>query len=600
MLNPSIVQQKNKGPKACTTCAKAKAKCIPGPDGSLKCERCLRLDKPCISQTPAPPRARKSPKLSKIAALEKRLEELSSHVQDGSAKSSSNSPKTEESAAVHCYGGGDQWGFTHLFPLKPAVGGDVCGGLTDSQTASSPSDVSRAPWDSWWPAREEGEMLLEAYRTIHSELFPFVLVPANISALELRQQQPFMWKAVMMVGCFLDGSRQVKLGKELLGEIGQAAVVDGTRNLDLLRGLQMLVAWFHYALKGSQVTNLLFLARAMCVNLGFKDDQSLQGQDRERNLDHMRAYAGTYYLNTLVFTANKRPDVLMNTELLETCCNVLESTMQHPSDEYLVKLVRIQQLAQSISLTMAIDNFSKQAMKLPLPMMVQSFQDQLDHFSNSLPPSLADNDTLKTHVHIAQVLLYEIAISDQHANASYVPLTDRLNLLWCCVRSLRCFYEVRFARSELEHPRFLCLSVSDLAFALITGVKLLTLQLPGWNLDQIKDELNLIDVMDGQIRDLMIVIARRKHGLFPGAAAAQVAKPSEDPFERLLRQLKTLRDMVKQELDRQTAGSVTMQLTDLNQTGLVEDFDGDLWQTMGTMQVWNVVGDPTVLDAGMQ
>lgn len=35
----ATVQQKNKGPKACTTCAKAKARCIPGPDGSLKCDR---------------------------------------------------------------------------------------------------------------------------------------------------------------------------------------------------------------------------------------------------------------------------------------------------------------------------------------------------------------------------------------------------------------------------------------------------------------------------------------------------------------------------------------------------------------------------------
>jgi hypothetical protein len=81
----------------------------------------------------------------------------------------------------------------------------------------------------------------------------------------------------------------------------------------------------------------------------------------------------------------------MNTELLETCCKVLESTMQYPTDEYLVKLVRIQHLAQSISLTMANDNISKQTMELPLTMVVRSFQDQLDLFSSSLSPELADN-----------------------------------------------------------------------------------------------------------------------------------------------------------------------------------------------------------------
>lgn len=35
---PSM-QSVNKGPKACATCAKAKAKCIPGTGTELKCER---------------------------------------------------------------------------------------------------------------------------------------------------------------------------------------------------------------------------------------------------------------------------------------------------------------------------------------------------------------------------------------------------------------------------------------------------------------------------------------------------------------------------------------------------------------------------------
>lgn len=159
---------------------------------------------------------------------------------------------------------------------------------------------------------------------------------------------------------------------------------------------------FHYALKGAQITNLLFLARSMCMNLCIKDDLTLQGQELTHNLDCMRAYAGTYYLNTLyvytpptcrplpwltktrVLTTNKRPDVLMNTNFLETCCRAIETNMEHPSDEYLVKLVRVQQLAQSISLTMAFDNLTQQAMNLPLTIVVRSFQDQLDQFSSTL------------------------------------------------------------------------------------------------------------------------------------------------------------------------------------------------------------------------
>lgn len=60
--------------------------------------------------------------------------------------------------------------------------------------------------------------------------------------------------------------------------------------------------------------------------------------------------------------------------------------MDLPTDGYLVKLVRIQQLAQSISLTTDIDNFGPQSTRLPLMTIVRSFQDQLNSFDtfNSL------------------------------------------------------------------------------------------------------------------------------------------------------------------------------------------------------------------------
>ncbi|KAH7170361.1 hypothetical protein EDB81DRAFT_162012 [Dactylonectria macrodidyma] len=592
-MSPDAAQLNNKGPKACTTCAKAKARCIAGPDGSLKCDRCHRLDKPCVSQTPAPPRARKSPKLSKIAALEKRLEELSSHVQEGPAWSPT--PPKEEPLSELCTNS-DKWNFSHLFPLKNGASNSKVEAPLPSTAPDTVPDKPQ-PWESLWPTPNEGEMLLEHYRSTHSDLFPFVIVPTTVTSVELRQSRPFVWKASMMVSCFLDGARQQKLGNDLLAEIGQAALVDGSKSLDLLQGLQMLVSWYHYALNGAQVTNLLFLARAMCVNLGFKEDASLQGAEHERNMDHMRAYACTYYLNTLVFTANKRPDVLMNTGLLETCCRGLEATMQYASDGYLVKLVRIQQLAQSISLTMAVDNISQHAMKLPLTMVVRAFQDQLDQFSASLSPQFSNNDVLNSHINVAEVLLYEIALSDQHSTASYVPLTDRLQLLWGCVRSLRSFFDIRFATRELERPRFLCLSASDFVFTIITALRLVTLQLPGWNLTQIQSELNIIDVMDKQICDLVIVISRRKQGIHLRAAAPPAAR-RDDPFDRLLRQLKTLRDLVKLELDRQNAGCEVPAI-DFTQDFLIEGLESDVWPTMGSMEVWNVVGDPAVLDASL-
>jgi len=68
-------------------------------------------------------------------------------------------------------------------------------------------------------------------------------VPKHATAADLRSSRPFLWKAIMMVSCIFDGARQAKLGEELLAEVGKAAVVDGIKSLDLLQGLELLVAW---------------------------------------------------------------------------------------------------------------------------------------------------------------------------------------------------------------------------------------------------------------------------------------------------------------------------------------------------------------------
>jgi hypothetical protein len=149
---------------------------------------------------------------------------------------------------------------------------------------------------------------------------------------------------------------------------------------------------FHYALKSTQLTNLLFLARSMCAGLATKqgNPSSCDSKATKQNLDHLRAFAGTYYLNTLVFATNKRTDVFMDTSNLDNCCSALEAAKQYPSDEFLVKLVKIQQIAQSISSTMTLDS-SQLPTRLPLLMVVESFQARLDAFRASIPVHLSGN-----------------------------------------------------------------------------------------------------------------------------------------------------------------------------------------------------------------
>jgi hypothetical protein len=143
--------------------------------------------------------------------------------------------------------------------------------------------------------------MLDEYRNNMGHLFPFAVVPPHLSSAQMREQKPFFWKAVMMTGCLFDGPRQVALGNELLREISEAAFMKPEKTIDLLQGLQMLIAWYHYNLNSFQVVNLLFLARSITTSLRTTELKTLEdGKYASESLEHMRAFAGTYYMVTML------------------------------------------------------------------------------------------------------------------------------------------------------------------------------------------------------------------------------------------------------------------------------------------------------------
>lgn len=247
-----------------------------------------------------------------------------------------------------------------------------------------------------------------------------------------------------------------------------------------------------------------------------------------------------------VFATNKKTDVFMNTSYVEFCLKTLENAAEYPSDVFLIKLVKSQQIAQNIALTMSVDP-SQQAMQLPIPVMVQSFQEQLKSFRETLPKHLEDDPSLNGHLLIAEVLLADIALSEQHCGPATMPVETRLELLWSCIRSLRAFFRARFVHRDIDKPRYINLTASDVAYSLITSIKLLTLQLPNWDPKHVAAELTITHMLHWQINDLALIIEKRRSETTAGAGAGaggKVAPIAEDPWERLLRLLFNARELV--------------------------------------------------------
>ncbi|KAK4242585.1 protein priB [Achaetomium macrosporum] len=686
-----------KGPRACATCARAKSRCISGPAGQEKCERCHRLRKACSSQTPAPPRKRKEPKPTRVAELERRLEDLTARIESVQrlgppaltppdsdhislpppcplGASEDRLPPRHFSCTdvpVPTFGR-DRWDspFGHIFPERsifevqpehqqPTVS-NKHGGATEATSPSAPpgliptrtttagSNIS-SPYQHPssglpqqqqvppWPQGDEAEAMLDEYRNNMGHLFPFAVVPPYLSATQMREHRPFFWKAVMMMACLFDGPRQVALGNELLREISEAAFIKPQKNLDLLQGLQMLIAWYHYNLNSFQMINLLFLARSITTSLRATELKTLEdGKYASESLEHMRAFAGTYYLVTITFTTNKRPDALMNTSYLATCCLALHNQMEYATDELVVHLVRAQQLSQSISQAFARRKATPGENQIPQAAFIQGLLERIRGFASALPPHIRANVSLAGHLHVVEVLVYENSLSElsygpfatQHCEQDPMavsiaqPDPERIEMLWKCTHAVQGFMANRLSREKGEYPRFICLSSFDTTYVFLTMLKLVTLQVPGWDLGRAREELRFDYVVSQLIEHMELTAERRKRKRKGGVASGQSNNRNslgqsnemyvpghgevggtEDPWTKLARKLRTVKDhlltngfgndFTSSQIAR-VCDPAPMTLADATQD-LMQDLGAGLWQDVTSgMSEWTsvLVGDP--------
>lgn len=90
------------------------------------------------------------------------------------------------------------------------------------------------------------DALLYIYRTNMVSQFPFVVVPYTLSATELAQARPFLYKTVLMAASYHDKAGQTRMTKEIFQYLSEHMIMGNEKSLDLLQGLLVLMAWWVY------------------------------------------------------------------------------------------------------------------------------------------------------------------------------------------------------------------------------------------------------------------------------------------------------------------------------------------------------------------
>jgi hypothetical protein len=91
---------------------------------------------------------------------------------------------------------------------------------------------------------EIAEKYLESFKAILTPHFPFVVIPPQVSAAQLREEKPFLFLAIMSAASYNNMPLQRSLGAEVKRAVASRIILNGEVSFDLLQGLLVFLAWY--------------------------------------------------------------------------------------------------------------------------------------------------------------------------------------------------------------------------------------------------------------------------------------------------------------------------------------------------------------------
>ncbi|KAK5135788.1 hypothetical protein LTR08_004614 [Meristemomyces frigidus] len=325
---------------------------------------------------------------------------------------------------------------------------------------------------------------------------PFVALPPQTTARHLYQHKPFLLHAIVTVTYFHDLPKQQGMVKQLMRDLSERVLMNNEKNIGILQGILVLVAWYHpHVFSNQQTTNLLHLAIALTIDMGidrvpghshadFKAEMKSAMPKSMRSefppiisrvqigtLEEDRALAGVFYLTSMLASSFKKIDALSYTKYLDASLDKLLQEKEYDSDPLLVQMVRLQHLAE--------DTHTTEVPSAPMQMYVKAFKADLTKLREN-DPCKGDNTMLKLQYLSAEILVYEFSLIDLQEKKTK-PIRSHLDDLFRCMEAIQAFFDVYFT-IPIEQILTIPFSIfGQFGHAFIVLTKLASLEVEGWD-----------------------------------------------------------------------------------------------------------------------
>ncbi|KAJ6189815.1 hypothetical protein N7519_004723 [Penicillium mononematosum] len=434
------------------------------------------------------------------------------------------------------------------------------------------------------PDEAEGQLLMEVFFKRMFPLFPFLMIPPNITAEQLRREKPFLYLNISMVAC-QNAPRQRELVDAVKEYVAEHIIVREEHSLDLLQGLLINVAWFisvsrfprprerlpdvlkveeephHVVRSTAHLDTFVHLLVAQSFSLGLnqvnyqknfnytltylKEAMNEDPHNPVRTLEERRTYLGCYYLTTILSTCVKDlGPIIRFTKYTDECCNVLEQVAEYPTDVSLVQLVRVMNMADKIHYALyntEVNISSVSSAPPPLGLSIRWLEPSLSNSKLVCRPihhSLLHYNTLEIH-------LYRIALNNETSKTNYGdhPLMQ-LDLLFRCLEATNSFFQNMFSLPSALFPFFPFTIMCQFGKAIVTLSQLSLYDHPGWDRAYVESILDFDQTVDR-------IVGKLEEELPLFEQAAQDSTPTELPeiFGRMRNRAKMIKKMHRRRKD---------------------------------------------------
>ncbi|KAK4117909.1 hypothetical protein N656DRAFT_744575 [Canariomyces notabilis] len=563
---------------ACISCFKSKSKCVARPDGE-GCQRCHRLKRQCSPSNSLRNRSneKKQTSAARIAELESKLDGLISQLQPSNIHVSELIDR-------------DVDGITRAplsqAPLPPPV-------VTPVSVLELPKlQISNA----------QDETLLSTFRSSMLPHFPFIHLPAELTAHQLRRDRPYLFQAIACVSTpFV--REKVERGGELKKAICNAMLERKTQatadTVDLLLALLAYISWgWDHVLGGNSMLFLISQAKAMAHEIGKHLDgngsqdmklmalflpsfHSSSGKVREETkqefLEHQRAVLGCFVLSSIYSDSCGLGEPLLWTAQMENRLAAISTeTTGCPTDSLLATQVRLQLLTrkgievhQQQQLDQGLTVPQTEMATFPALMTLETLQKQLQELKSSLAPGIQQRELIIAHIYSTQLILSETAykihclvpiLVSQFArmtatgsmNSTSRPSSrqERSKYLWECVRAAQACTTVLLDSPHSTQSTFRGISFLQWAqlARCVVALKWLTSSMDDeiiWNTDGVRAVIDVHEVL-GRAAEKLKLAAKE--------AGEQEGNGQFGQLAREMRRFCTESDLISNEVNGDQAG----------------------------------------------